>query len=106
MKLEFFQRKFWTASRQVYFKFSLSLNPQQLSNSSDDDLQFFCRKQNYCKQTTYLKYIMASSSDLHSSSSSPRRELSGQNQLLDPIFMEARKLLILGPCIEGVTLLA
>lgn len=40
MKLEFFQRKFWTASRQVYFKLMgfLSLNPQQFLNCESDDL--------------------------------------------------------------------
>uniref|UniRef100_A0A8C2TM97 Calcium voltage-gated channel auxiliary subunit alpha2delta 3 n=1 Tax=Coturnix japonica TaxID=93934 RepID=A0A8C2TM97_COTJA len=45
MKLEFFQRKFWTASRQVCFKwkFFLSLNPQHLSNHIVDP-QLHCHK--------------------------------------------------------------
>lgn len=61
MKLEFFQRKFWTASRQVYFKlkFSLSLNHNSLLTVQMMIHIFFCHKQSYCKETMYLKCITA-----------------------------------------------
>uniref|UniRef100_A0A8C0VU86 Voltage-dependent calcium channel subunit alpha-2/delta-3 n=1 Tax=Cyanistes caeruleus TaxID=156563 RepID=A0A8C0VU86_CYACU len=56
MKLEFFQRKFWTASRQVYFKlkFSLSLNLQQTINCYLIDNNGFILVSEDYQQTGYF----------------------------------------------------
>lgn len=53
MKLEFFQRKFWTASRQVHFKlkFSLSLNTQQWKWWS-------CHKQTIVKKQSIWRLVL------------------------------------------------
>lgn len=55
MKLEFFQRKFWTASRQVYLKIFFMTESTRVSNCVDYKYSGFLVKSKTCKETTYLK---------------------------------------------------
>lgn len=86
MKLEFFQRKFWTASRQVYFKlkFSLSLNPQQLFNCGSNDLVTSTLLERNLKTCSGFTFGYRNG------------EFSDEEQLLD-FWKQLESLLILGP---------